>query len=279
MTATINNTVFVTCCDYPNPDEVSATLRRTAEHFGIQINYTICKKPFRFWYDKFPKVLDYLYRLEPHIEYMFFMDCRDSIFADTPENILTAFNGIYDGGVLYQCGDEKLARPHLSKELISRVIQRYTWRGFIVGGMFGGKVSQVIKLLERAIRLHIALCENDDSDPLAKMYWNDPFSRKDPYRRVLVQDDPLIHIIQSGYELEPDYANMIQVDRNKRVTALFANSEPKQGFISLLERRELNPRDIRSVGTAGLLHSPAFANTPDKWQKWVNRCILKHFDR
>ena len=279
MTATVENTVFLTCCDYPNPDEVSATLQSTARYFGVQLEFSTCKKPFRFWYDKFPKVLDYLRQLKPNIEYMFFLDCRDSVFADTPENILSAFNEIYAGGVLYQCGDRGLANYHLSETMIDRVTERYGWQGFVVGGMFGGNVSQVIKLLERAIRLHTALCENDDNDPLVKMYWDDPFTwQEHPGRHVLVQDDPLIHIIQAGYEIDQEYADMIQVDLGKRVTALFGNSAPGQGYLSLTERRKLVPDDIRSVGTAGLLHSPALANTPDKWQELVDTCILNKND-
>jgi len=274
MEATPNNTVFLTCCDYPNPAEVSATLRNTAVHFGVNLEFTMCKKPFRFWYDKFPKVLDYLYRLPPSIKYMFFMDCRDSIFADTPENILTAFNEIYTGGVLYQCGDRGLARHHLSPAMMTKVIERYTWRGFVVGGMFGGLVTQVIKLLQRAIRLHAALCSFHETDPLVRMYWDDPFTRQEhPGRHVLVQDDPLIHIIQTGVDAE--YADMIQVDLDKRVTALFGNSEPGQGFIPLKERRALPPTDIRSVGTAGLLHSPALANSADRWNEWVISNVLR----
>jgi len=272
MTATPNNTVFLTCCDYPNPEEVSKTLRLTANRFGINVAFTTCKKPFRFWYDKFPKVLDYLYQLNSSIQYVFFMDCRDSVIADTPENILTAFNEIYAGGVLYQCGDCGLAYNHLSSEMLDNVIRHYTWRGFIVGGMFGGLVSQVIKLLERAVRLHAALCEYDDSDPLVRMYWNDPFTRQEhPGRHMLVQDDPLIHIIQAGFEIDPEYADMIQVDLDKQVTALFGNSEHGQGHIPLAERRALEPCDIRSVGTAGLLHSPALANSPVHWLEWAYR--------
>ena len=108
------------------------------------------------------------------------------------------------------------------------------------------------------------------------MWLSDPISQRElaPGTRIAKeqQDDPLIHIIQAGNEAE--YYRLIEVDLDKRVTALFGNSAPNQGYIPLQARRALVPGDIRSVGTAGILHSPLLSKTRWHWDEWVDREIL-----
>jgi len=258
---------------------MSEMLLRTANHFGVPLAFTTCKEPFRCLYSKLPKVLKFLQEQPENIEYMFFTDCRDSVFTDTAANILALFNRVYEGGVLFSCGGKGLAVELFGSEMREMIAARYSMHGYVNSGTYCGRVSDVMKLLTRAIALHDALVSGDTSDPLANAYLSNPdngVNVRAEGRRIVYRDEPLFQLIQTG--IDEKYANMLKIDIDKQVIAFFGNTKPNQGHIPIKTRRTLHPTCLRSVGTAGILHSPALSRSLAHWQWWVENNLLTSRD-
>ena len=266
--ATLSNTLFTTICDYPNTEERSEMIRKTAEHCGVPLIFASWGRQFTHLYEKLPKMLSFLKSQPKTVKYVFFTDCRDTVFAKSVDDILAAFNTTYTGGVLVQCGSARLVRDYASNLLTNRIAAKYGNNGFACGGCYCGEIGDVILLLERAVKLYGAIHNRDYSNPLAALYLNDPNS-KNSIHRLHEHDEFMFHLIQWADD------STIKADTGKKVSALFANDRPNQGHVPLNVRREADAASILSVGSAGILHSPRLSKNVPMWRAWVENNILK----
>ena len=66
----------------------------------------------------------------------------------------------------------------------------------------------------------------------------------------------------------------IYLDIEKQVSALFGRGRQKGKFTSLQERRKIPVYNLESVGTAGIIHSPALSRDIAKWNQWIDENII-----
>ena len=273
--ATLDNTVFVTVCDYLNPEEVLAPLKRTADYFGVPLSFASYGQPYKNHLDKFLKVQSFLEEQPESVKYAFFVDCRDTLFTDTAENILAAFNALYTGGVMTQSGGAGLAKDMFSWIIATKIASAYTWRGFACSGGYCGNISAMKSLLGQCIELHHNLVNRDLSDPRVALYLSDRCCET-WFNRAVVDDEFLFHLIQTSG------TSLIKPDLNKELMALFGNRRPAvhtdtPEHIPLVERRQqFLPHDIRSVGTAKIIHSPRLSRHAEYWNSFIEQEIFPH---
>ena len=261
-----DNTVFVTICDYPNPGEVSEPLLRTAKHFGIPVHFASYGQQFNCLFEKYPKILNFLKELPETIKFMIFVDCRDTVFADTFERILAAVNSTYTGGMLIQAGNAGLVRQYVSRGLILKMGSQYPYNGYACSGCYCGAVSEVILVLKRAMELRSNIDVKNYKDELAAMYLNDPESHKSIHK-LNEHDEFMFQLLQLT-------DSRINLDTDKRVSALFGNSRPNAGKTSVPERMKLPVDDIAAIGSACILHSPAISRNRSAWSEWIDGEII-----
>ena len=270
MAATAKNTVFTTICDYPNPEMVSEPLLRSAEHFGIDVQFASYGQPFRCLFEKFPKMYNYLRHLPSSIEYAFFMDCRDSVFAGTAEMILRNFNDVYTDGILLQAYREAAVRGYVSPVLIKRMAGNAPHHPIACSGCYAGAVSELIPVLERAMELRrnidaLNLGAATVVDELAKIYLDDPGSASSIHK-LDAHDEFMFQLLQIT---DP----RIHLDHDKHVSAFFSVADADKRFLSLPQRRELPVSDIASVGTAYIFQAPGLSKRLYLWGQWVDHVI------
>jgi len=271
--ARTDNTLFVTVCDYPNPAEMCATLRRTADHFGIPLSFASWGGRFADFYDKIPKVHHFLKMQPDPIEYVFQLDCTDVVFTDTVENILASFNEVYTPGtVLFQrCAEITRPLGLYSYVVVGEIAKNFSRTGLGCGGLFCGECSAVFSLLERCIALKKKIQDRDTSDPLVALYLRDPYSQNDlSLARGMANDELFYHLIMAG---EP---HRIKVDDQKRLLSMLRGallSQADEPALSLEHRRGLSPFENQSLGTARILHRPGLRDR-EPWDAWVDQNIL-----
>jgi len=266
--ATCDNVIFATLCDYPNPEEMSAMIRETAEYCGVPLTFASWGQPFTCLYEKLPKMLTFFKALPDSIKYVFYTDCRDTVYAKPVDVILEDFNSTYTGGVLIQSGNVGVVRGYVSNNVTEKIAQKYTRYGYACSGCYCGEISEVIKLLERSIKLHEDIHSRNYNNPLAALYLNDPNSQN-TIHKLNEHDEFMFQLIQTATD------NNIQTDIYKKVSALFANDRPNIGHVSLEMRRNTPIESILSVGSAGILHSPKLSQNTVRWEDWVKSNILK----
>jgi len=265
MTAIVQNTIFISLCNHPTPDKYSACYQNTATHFGIPLTWIEYNtEPYEGHYSKIVKTLAFLKEQPQSIEYAFFSDCRDTIFAGAPNNILTAFNENHTSGVLCQASK----KPAWLTESGLRLIQKQHTHTVNAGG-YCGKVVEIIELLERCERLHNAIQQEDESDPLVCAALNPEYCTMDK-ERILLEDEVLFHLIQTGIDV--DCVNLLKSDSAKKVTAAFGNSIPSSDRyppFSYSDRRKIHVDSFDSIGSARILHGFGLAHDTQYWECFI----------
>jgi hypothetical protein len=263
MRATLENTVFYSVAAYEYPDTVTAPLRRTAEHFGIPLQFPIYGGSHCSNYDtKIVRSLPILERwYQEGKEHCFFVDARDTVFVDTAENILKAYNALNLAGVLFNVDKMNTPWPLGCNEMREKITERFGATGFVNSGLFACRLDNLIALWRKCIELHDYICRNDYTHPALIHFCNatkaeiqrgqDQWSKSDQFPIQLLQTVG---------------CNDIQVDREKRLLSLF--DDPP--FPSLRHRQsERFAGDIQYIGKAKILHSPWMSQQPLLWNCWI----------
>jgi len=263
--ATLDNTVFTTICDYPNADDVSASIKRTAEHFGVPLTFISYGGAFDEMVDKLPKTLSYLQSVPDTIKYIFFVDCRDVVFVDTPQNIIDEFNLCYNGGVLFAGANRWNLYPYREIELERRIEAVYGSQGFANSGTYTGSVTEVMSLLERLLELREAFYDDDD-DPIVRIFKQKPeFIAK--RKRYLESDQFLVQA------LSMDSNSAVRIDVHKRLFAFFGGT-----VFPPLHPRRYNRNGIEGfspIGLAKILHSHNMSQDRNAWNHWIDQVICR----
>ncbi len=263
--ATLENTVFVSTCDYPDPDGMSNNLRRTADRFGVPLAWASYGDKFRSFVEtKIEKVRRFLENKRTDgIRYAFVMDCRDVVFVDHAEIILAEFNLTYTDGVLFNADLAATLWPYGGDEFSARVVSIHGADGVANSGVYCGAVDDILAMLDRILDLKRQFTEGPLTDSVAKIMASDPAWISRPgdtfeYDQFFVQ------------ALQIDANSGIRADRSKRLLAVFKDVYP------VLSPRESPPRDDpRSVGTAKMLHSPWMSANARAWNDWTEREVLR----
>ena len=261
--ATLDNTIFTTICDYPNADEVSASIKRTAEHFGVPLTFISYGGTFGGMIDKLPKTLAYLKSVPNTIKYVFFVDCRDVVFVNTPQNILDEFNLCYNGGVLFAGANRHNLYPYREIELERRIEAVHGIQGFANSGTYAGSVAEVIALLERLLELREAFY-NDGDDPIVRIF-KQMSGFVAEMERYLSSDQFLIQA------LSIDCNSAVRIDAHKRLFAFFGGKV----FPPLHPRRynREGTEGFSPIGLAKILHSHNMSQDRNTWNNWIANAI------
>jgi len=261
--ATINNTVFVTICDYPNANAISASIKRTADYFGVPLTFISYGNTFGGMVDKLPKTLAYLKTLPDSIQYVFFVDCRDVVFVDTAQNILDEFNLCYDGGVLFAGANKFNLYPYKDITLEKRIESVHGTQGFANSGTYAGQITEVITLLDRLIQLRDAFMENSD-DPMVRILQQNPAFEAHK-NRYLSSDQFLVQA------LSIDRHSAVRIDEHKRLFGFFGGKT----FPPLRPRCYTFETDYSYIGLAKILHSHNRSQDRNAWNNWIENEICR----
>ena len=263
--ATLDNTVFITICDYSNADEVSAPIKRTAEYFGIPLTFISYGATFGGMIDKLSKTLVSLKQLPGTIQHVFFVDGRDVVFVDTVQSIIDEYNLCYDGGVLFAGANRHNLYPYRDIELEKRIEAVHGKQGFVNSGTYAGQVTAVIALLERLLELSEMFRKNDD-DPIVRLFCCNPafIANKERY---LSSDQFLIQA------LSIDCHSAIRIDEHKRLFGFFGG----RTFPPLHPRKYYpnGTEDFNYIGSAKILHSHNLSQDRGAWNDWITSMILQ----
>ena len=266
--ATLENTIFYSVAEYDNPDEITKPLRKTANHFEIPLVFPIYggETNRRHIDVKTSKMIPFWEQwLQEGREHCFFVDARDTVFVDTPENILQTYNAMAPVGVLFNADKIGIAYPFMNEEVVSKIQQNYGITGFVNSGMFAGRINTVLELFRQSIEIAYSLARGDYSHPALSHFDS---TSKDAMRKhkewICLSDQFPIQMLQCiGSEL-------VQVDKNKKLLALFDGCYP-----SVQQReREQSSGDCQYIGEAAILHSPWMSKDVVQWNAWVESCVL-----
>lgn len=269
MTATLENTVFYSIACYENVEEVIAPLVQTAEYFGVPIQFPILenhKSDYACNYDKIAKSLPFLeHWLSEGKEYAFFNDVRDTVYVDTAEHILQAYNESEISGVLFNTDRTGCCWPCDSQEIRDRIAKQYGNTGIVNSGLFCGKIEQILTLFRQAIDLHDAyICDNFGHPILAA--FNEKTQDVLRANRKIYQrsDQFFLQLLQAAG------SSIIQTDKEKKLLSLFTR------FPSVCNRdASLNLANKAEIGSAKILHSPWRSRDVSAWKKWIDDEICR----
>ncbi|HBT78497.1 MAG TPA: hypothetical protein DEB39_16580 [Planctomycetaceae bacterium] len=294
--ANLRNTVFVSTCDYPDADGISYNIRKTAVHFGVSLEWASYGERFVHLFDtKVTKLLRFLRNKQAQgMKYAFVLDARDVVFAAPVQSILDEFNLIYRGGVLFNADLKDKLWPLDATEMRWRIKSIHGANGIANSGVYCGEIAQVISLWDRLSALRDQLVTEMPAEWVARLavdikeykedrrfrhYLTGDFSRASgsvsdgteytsplsTITRDLMFDDQLfVQIAQmdAGYP--------ICVDTGKQLLACFDEEFPK-----VADRDEKEYDNVKSIGTAKILHSPWMSRYADDWKAWIETEVCR----
>jgi len=263
--ATKDNTVFATVCDYPNPQEMSASIQRTADYFQIPLTYISYGEPWINFLQKYIKLHNYLVANLTTFKYAFFVDVRDVVFVKNHQDILDDFNLAYQGGVIFAPAVAANLHPYSDPEFAYLIEAGYGSEGYANTGTYAGEINEVIHLLQETFKLNEAFRNNADH-PIVRFFNKRPQFREN-MQQYIVDDQFLIQALQL------DASSNIRIDYARRLFSFFGN----HNFPALNPRRISNVRtnSESAIGTAGILHSHTHSQNQEKWDAWIDREICR----
>jgi hypothetical protein len=200
-------------------------------------------------------------------KYCIFVDARDTAFVETAENILQCYNAIAPAGILFNSDKMGIAYPFKNDEFVSKIRQHYGITGIANSGLFAGRIEMVLELFRQSIEIVRSIERDDYSHPALLQFDNaSKNAMRNEKERICLSDQFPVQVLQCiGSEL-------VQVDKDKRLLALFDNCYP---FVCR-RQEERSFGDCQYIGEAKVLHSPWMSADVTMWNVWVEECILKN---
>lgn len=272
-----NNTVIFSIAEYEDPDYVTAPIRLTADYFGIPLEFAYygtgnykCNSD-----TKFNKILPFLQKQqEQGKEYCLFCDARDVVFVDTHENILKKYNSMNVDGVLFNANSFCGTWPCEISQYTTRIVNLYGGRGVANSGVYIGRISNVLTLIQDSLRVIESVRTETFDTPFFSILTPEIIANFKENKKVYANSDQFaIQTLQ--YTSHP----LIEVDTKKEIFAVFGDKYP---FI-----HNRKPKDCYAVdwsvlgddsyiGDATILHSPWLSKNRVAWITWIKEEILNN---
>ena len=223
---------------------------------------------------KFNKILPYLRnKLIEGKEYCLFCDARDVVFVDTTDAILEKYNSMNIDGVLFNANSFCGTWPCEVESYTDSIVRQYGGRGVVNSGVYIGRISDVISLIEDAIIVINGVRNEDYSNALFSFLpdelINDFNKNKNKYSN---SDQFAIQTLQ--FLSHP----LIKSDNEKELFAVFGEKYP---FVK--DRKPKNNYavdwyclgDDSYIGDAKVLHSPWLSKNKIAWRTWIREEVLR----
>ena len=274
MKPTVNNTAFISVCDYENPHEEASCLLATADRFGVTIQWASWGEPWTGFTSKYIKVLNYLRRIEGYTKYVFFLDCRDVVFIEDVSILLKKFASVHTGGVLFNASKLDHLYPYREKDLEATVLRHYSKKEFLNSGCYCGDTVSIERLLVAALKLNDDLkrCRSSLPAEIRDVVETQTYAEfKHPCGGELADDDQfLMHLLQTTGR------DLVKTDVNCNLFATCRDEYP-----DIFNPSVLNPDDVRFIGKASILHLPSLSwRRPEEpnletYKNWIENNVLQ----
>ena len=256
--ATPENTVFLSSGAFgANFDDATALFRHSAERFRIPVTFVASGELFVHFYEN--KILrmkeELLRQRELGKRFAFVMDARDIIFLDDIGTILSKFNAMHDGRVVFNA-DHLGALWPVERTWFLRELQVATGKCYanLNSGCYAGKIDTILLIMERIEDIRRSLFSRAPEEPILKRIHREGGLR-------MINDDQFLYWL--CYSLHPD---------------LFAIDDRKQwaSFLRDIDREAHDfsddPRIDNAICKASIIHGSKPASKPG-WEEWAERMM------
>jgi hypothetical protein len=259
---TLENTRFVSVAAYPNPEERCRNLMKSAKRFGIPVTWISWGEHWQgFNHHKL-----YLLREKckewrhQGTEYVFLLDSKDVVFADSGDVILRKAIDIYEPGtLLFNAEWDNHIYPYKEERYKETVKQRGK---HLNSGMIFGDIDSFHTIIGHAQDIINGIKNSTPRAGIAEQVWRDPVTR------TMWEDDQLTYQMTSVY-----YPECFRLDAERYLFSWVGILDKP------LEEMRKNERGdgYKFVGQASLIHSSSTIRfgSQEMWDSWVqdNRLV------
>ena len=251
--ATSENTAFVTIAAYKDYETVTAAFRQSAENNGVPITlYDTDIAWQNFYVNKIERLYEHLTRLRgTGTEFVFFLDSRDVVFIDPLDVILTKFNAINDGRMIFnQDALGKIWPSH--NDSLALAIEEATESKYtrLNAGMYAGGLETILKIQKLAIEMRQELKNESPRSGILETLHREIGARH-------CDDDQHLYQICLSYHPE-----LIRIDSDKELFAVM------RGYPKNLRECSDDPERFDVINNAAIVHSP-WMSSCQEWDDWA----------
>jgi len=258
--ATCENTAFVTVAAYQDYASVTAALRQSAADYGVPLVIYDTGEPWKnFYHNKIERLYGHISRLrDTGKQFVFFLDSRDVVFIEPLDVILTKFNAINDGRVIFNQDVQGEVWPSHHDPLRLAIEEAMgSEYARLNSGMYAGVIESILKIQHLAIELQRELQEGCPRPGMSATLYQDVGTR-------------FLHSDQHLYQLCLTYLpELFRVDNDKELFVVLW-SYPK-------DIRECSDDQRRHdvINNAAIVHSPWLSRE----QEWNDRAFQNQWKR
>jgi len=253
MTATGENTVFLTVAAYSDHELRTAVLRKSAEDYGVPLVIRDRGEPWlNFYHNKIKRLSEHLKQLhDKGKHFAFFLDCRDVVFIEPVDVILAKFNALYDGRVIFNKDAPGEVWPS-HKDYLTRAVEEAMGNKYarINSGMYAGETEKILMIQHHAMTLRQELHEGCPRPGILTKLFQEIGTRHS-------NDDQHLYQICLTY-----YPELFHIDCDKELFAVL-KSYPQD-----IREHSGDPNRHDVINNAAIIHSPWMAHG-EKWNDWV----------
>ena len=251
--ATSENTIFITVAAYEDYESKTAVLRQTAEDYGISITFCDMGEPWQgFYQHKIEKMSKHLRRFRDEgKDFAFILDCRDVVFIESIDSILTKFNAMNDGQMIFNQDPPGCVWPS-HKGYLAQAVENAMGSEYVRlnAGMIAGNIETILKIQCHVIEIRRELKEGCPRPGIAEMLYQD-------IGTDYSDDDQHLYQICATY-----YPELFRNDYNKELFALLM-FYPKD-----IQECSDDPNRHDVINNAAIVHSPWLA-CGHEWNDWA----------
>jgi len=251
--ATSENTAFVTVAAYQDYEPVTAALRQSAEDYGVPIIFYDTDAAWQsFYVNKIERLYGHLTQLRnAGKEFAFFLDCRDVVFIEPLDVILTKFNALNDGRVIFNQDVLGKIWPSHNDSLAHAIEEAVGSKDIrLNSGMYAGEIDNILKIQHLAIEVRHELKAGCPRPGILKKLYQEIGTDH-------CDDDQHLYQICLSYCPE-----LFRIDSEKELFAVLM-SYPKN-----VRDYSDNPERHDVLNNAAIIHSP-WLSRDREWNDWA----------